>query len=103
MGLSLIMFVIVPYALLAELQPPVVRAAVLGVMMCVAAWSGRRGAPFNSFFAAGLVGLVMTPNALFRPGPQLSFLAVGILIWKASLPLLRRDENPDRLKEMLAA
>src|SRR6185295_11001078 len=83
-GLCLIMAVIVIYSLLAEAQPPVVRAAVLGVLMCVAAWSGRRGVAFNSLFAAGLILLVINPNDLFRAGPQLSFLAVAILVWIGS-------------------
>lgn len=79
-GLCLIMAVVVGYALLAEAQPPVVRAAVLGVLASTAIWSGRQGLAFNSLFAAALVVAVINPNDLFRAGPQLSFLAVAALI-----------------------
>ncbi len=80
-GLSVIVAVVVGYALLAEAQPPVVRAAVLGVLFCVAAWTGRRGVAFNSLFLAALFVLALKPSDLFRPGPQLSFLAVAALVW----------------------
>ena len=101
-GLCLIIFVIVTYALLAELQPPVVRAAVLGVLMCIAAWSGRRGLAFNSLFGAALIVLAMNPSDLFRAGTQLSFLAVGTLIWIGNW-ISQRKQNADRLTEMIAA
>jgi competence protein ComEC len=101
-GLCLIIAVVVAYALLAEAQPPVVRAAVFGVLMCVAIWSGRRGVGFNSIFAAALVVIATNPNDLFSAGPQLSFLAVATLIW-IGLWIERRQKNPDRLDEMIAA
>ncbi len=101
-GLCLIMAVVIGYALLAEAQPPVVRAAVFGVLMCVAAWSGRRGVGFNTIFAAALVVIAINPNDLFSAGPQLSFLAVGALIW-VGMWIERREENPDRLDELIAA
>ena len=101
-GLCLIMAVVVAYALLAEAQPPVVRAAVFSVLMCVAAWSGRHGVGFNSIFAAALVVIAINPNDLFSAGPQLSFLAVGALIG-IGMWIERREKNPDRLDEMIAA
>lgn len=102
-GLLLIIAVVVGYALLAEAQPPVVRAAVLAVLMCVAAWTGRRGVAFNSLFAAALAVLAINPNDLFRPGPQLSFLAVAALIWVGSWSVFRAAETADRLEQLLAA
>jgi competence protein ComEC len=101
-GLCLIMAVAIGYTLLAEAQPPVVRAAVFSVLMCVAAWSGRRGVGFNSIFAAALVVIVINPNDLFSAGPQLSFLAVGALIWIGRW-MEGQTVNPDRLDEMIAA
>jgi competence protein ComEC len=80
LGLVLVMVLVVLYALVAESQPPVVRAAVLAVLICVAGWIGRRGVAFNSLAAAALVVLALNPADLFRPGPQLSFLAVATLI-----------------------
>jgi competence protein ComEC len=100
-GLAVIIGVVVCYALLAELQPPVVRAAVFGILLCIAAWTGRHGAAFNSLAAAALIVLALNPANLFRPGPQLSFLAVMTLMWIGRWPLQRRSS--ERIDEMLTA
>jgi len=102
-GIFLVIVVAVVYALLAETQPPVVRAAVLAVLMCVAVWSGRIGSALNSLFAVALVVLAMNPNDLFRAGPQLSFLAVAVLVWMSDWPLLQRAKTSDRLDDLIAA
>ena len=69
------------YMLLVDAQPPVVRATVMVVVMCGAAYLGRRPLGFNSLAAAALVVLAVNPADLFRAGPQLSFLCVAGLIW----------------------
>ena len=102
-GLCVIMGVVVGYALLAEAQPPVVRAAVLGVLGCVAIWTGRRGAAYNSLFGAALIVVAINPNDLFRAGPQLSFLAVAALIWASNWSWLRRAERSDPLSQLEGA
>ncbi len=79
-ALAIIMVVVVTYALVAEAQPPVTRAAVFAVLLCLGAWTGRRGVAFNSLAAAALFVLVLNPAELFRAGPQLSFLAVAALV-----------------------
>jgi competence protein ComEC len=101
-GLLLIMVVIATYTLLAESQPPVMRAAVLGGLMCVAAWIGRRGVAFNSLFAAALLVLALNPSDLFRGGPQLSFLAVAVLIWIGNWPSFRTTGG-DALQKLIDA
>jgi competence protein ComEC len=100
-GLSVIIAVVVIYTLLAEAQPPVVRAAVLGVLGCMAIWIGRRGVAFNSLCAAALLVLAINPNDLFRPGPQLSFLAVAVLIWIGSSLSLWPTTTTDPLRRVL--
>ncbi|HEX2474948.1 MAG TPA: ComEC/Rec2 family competence protein, partial [Lacipirellulaceae bacterium] len=102
-GLAVIIAVIVLYALLAEVQPPVVRAAVLGILICLAVWTGRRGAGFNSLACAAIIVLAINPADLFRSGAQLSFLAVAALIWIGTLQLRRSQLSTDRLDQMLAA
>ncbi len=102
-ALSLIIAALIVYSLLAEAQPPVVRAAVLGILICISAWTGRHGVRFNSLAAAALVALAMNPADLFRPGPQLSFLAVATLIWIGYASLLRHRQSADRLQQMLEA
>jgi competence protein ComEC len=101
LGLAVIISVVVFYTLLAELQPPVVRAAVLGVLLCVAAWTGRRGVAFNSLAAAALFVLVINPADLFRPGPQLSFLAVAVLVWIGSRSFFYGQGTEDPLERLI--
>lgn len=93
----------IAYALLAHGQPPVVRAAVIAVLMCVASWSGRPVGSFNSLGAAAIITLTLNPADLFRVGPQLSFLGVGALIWISSWPLVRRPAITDRLEQLIEA
>lgn len=101
-GLVLIVLVVVTYALMAELQPPVMRAAVLGVLLCLSTWLGRSGVAFNSLFAAALVVVAINPNDLFGAGPQLSFLAVGVLIWIGAW-LSQRNAEVDPLDQLIAS
>jgi competence protein ComEC len=103
MALAIIMAIVVAYALLAELQPPVTRAAVFAVLICLGTWTGRRGAAFNSLAFAALFVLAMNPNDLFRAGPQLSFLAVGALVWIGTWAERRQRATKDPLDELLAA
>src|SRR5207245_417773 len=86
------------YALLTDLQPPVVRAAILVVTACLALWTGRSAIGFNVLAAAGIVVLAMNPATLFLAGPQLSFLAVATMIAFQSLLISQPIVDPlDRL------
>lgn len=67
------------YALFTDAKPPVVRAAVLISVMCVARLLGRRAFAFNTLALAALILLVVNPTNLFQVGTQLSFLAVATL------------------------
>ncbi len=96
--LAAIMLVTIAYALLTDLQPPVVRAAILVVIACGALWTGRAAIGFNSLAFAGLVVLLFNPASLFLAGPQLSFLAVATMIAFQSWLMPRRPVDPlDRL------
>jgi competence protein ComEC len=70
---------VVLYTLLTEARPPVVRAAVLVVVMCTARFLGRQAFSGNTLAAAGLVVLGINPSAFFHAGTQLSFLAVATI------------------------
>jgi competence protein ComEC len=86
------------YACVTDLQPPVVRAAVMVLILCGARMLGRRTLAFNSLAAAALVVLAMNPADLFRTGPQLSFLATAVLCWLSSRAENRPPIDPlDRL------
>ena len=102
-GLAIVMAIVVAYALVTGGQPPVVRAAVIAVLWCIAAWSGRRGRGFNALSAAALIVLALNPADLFRAGPQLSFLAVATLIWLNEANFWPRQSRGDRLDQMISA
>ncbi|HEV3415694.1 MAG TPA: ComEC/Rec2 family competence protein [Pirellulales bacterium] len=68
------------YALVTDAEPPVVRATVLVWIVCGSMWLGRGGLGLNSLALAGLVVVALNPTDLFRPGTQLSFLAVAAII-----------------------
>ena len=92
--LLVVMVLIAIYALLTGARPPVVRAAVLAEMICLAALFGRQVLAINSLAAATLVVLCWNPSELFRSGPQLSFIAAATLIWFGSRQLERRKQDP---------
>ena len=100
-GLSVIIAIVIAYTLLAEAQPPVMRAAVLSVLGCMAIWHGRRGVAFNSLFAAALIVIAINPNDLFRTGPQLSFLALAVLIWLSTTQWFRRQTTLDPIDRLI--
>lgn len=71
---------IVAYTLLTGANPPVVRAAIMVAALGVGLWLRRPVEPLNSLSLAWLVIAIWSPSALFLPGVQLSFLAVGTLL-----------------------
>jgi competence protein ComEC len=80
-ALLLIATITVIYALMTNLQPPVVRSAIMVLIYCVAQWLGRRPLAFNCLAAAALLVLAMNPSELFQVGTQFSFLSFAVLIW----------------------
>jgi len=71
----------VGYALLVGLAPSVVRSTVMTVTFCLAAIGHRLDRPANTLALAALGTLAVNPVFLFDIGCQLSFLAIGSLIW----------------------
>lgn len=84
--------IILFYMLLVDAGPPVVRATVLVLTACAAAYLGRRPLGFNSLATAALVVLAINPTHLFHVGAQLSFLSVAGLV--AFAPHWRRQRDP---------
>lgn len=84
-GLAIAMVLVALYALLTGAHPPVVRAALLAELACLALWLHRNPFAFNSLAIAAVVVLFLNPADLFRTGPQLSFLCVATLLWFSSV------------------
>lgn len=88
----------VTYALLTDAEPPVLRAAALITVICLARWSGRPVSPWNVLAGAAIVVLAWNPTWLFHVGAQLSFLAVAVLAWFQPTLNIRPPADPlDRL------
>lgn len=99
-GLFLTMLFVIFYAALVEFRPPVTRAAILICVFCYCRWIGRTAFSFNSLALAGLVVLAINPVQLFGVGAQLSFLAVGTLIFFKNWIVIPKSTDPiDQLIE----
>ena len=71
----------VAYAAVVGPAPSVVRATVMTATFCLASIVGRRERPANTLSLAAIGALAVNPTYLFDVGCQLSFLAIGSLIW----------------------
>ena len=72
------------YALLVGPAPSVVRSTVMTITFCSAAIAQRLARPANTLSLAALLTLGINPMYLFDVGCQLSFLAIGALVWLVS-------------------
>lgn len=79
LSLTLVVVFVVQYALLTSAQPPVMRAAILITVLCIASRSGKQSVGLHSLSAAAILVLLCRPAGLFQLGTQLSFLAVTVL------------------------
>ena len=91
----------IAYALLTDLEPPVVRATILVIAACLALGVRRSSIGFNTLALAAIVVLAMNPSSLFLTGPRLSFLAVATMI--AFQPVLRPQPIVDPLDRLIAS
>jgi len=92
------------YVLAVGPQPSVIRAAVSGCAVSVAWLLGRERDGWHALLLASVVLLGWSPYALFDPGFQLSFAAVGA-IFVLGRPLTRALEGyplPRRLRAPVA-
>ena len=71
----------VGYAVLVGNAPSVVRSTVMIATFCLAAIAHRLDRSANTLALAALGTLAVNPVYLFDVGCQLSFLAIGTLIW----------------------
>ena len=89
--------VVAAYAMMTELRPPVVRAAILITILCLAWATGRERQRLNSLAAAVIIVLLVRPGDLFSTSFQLSFAVVLGMFWlvvKIDAVLFRRGADP---------
>jgi competence protein ComEC len=72
----MMMIAIVAYALIAEPRPPILRAAIIALIFCVACLIGRQRTCMNWIAASAIVISIIDPASPFGIGWQLSFVAV---------------------------
>ncbi len=75
----LVAFLIILFVLVAEPQPSILRAGIIGVLACLAIYLRGKHHPTNALALAAIILLMIDPMDLFNPGFQLSFIAtIGI-------------------------
>ncbi|MAT14771.1 MAG: DNA internalization-related competence protein ComEC/Rec2 [Planctomyces sp.] len=90
----IVLIVIWLYAFITDMNPPVMRASLLATFLFLGRILIRRSSLLNLLALAGLVLLVIDPRMLFNVGAQLSFLAVGGIIWGATTFPLTKNRAP---------
>ncbi|HUS45789.1 MAG TPA: ComEC/Rec2 family competence protein, partial [Phycisphaerae bacterium] len=98
----LVALVVLIYALMTELQPSVLRAAVFVWILCLGWAAGRERLFYNSLAAAALIVLAWRPGDLFSFGFILSFgilLGLMFLCRRIEVVVLRRDKEAEALSE----
>jgi competence protein ComEC len=98
---SVVGLTMIGYALLVGLAPSVVRSTVMTATFCLAAISQRLARPANTLSLAALATLAINPTYLFDVGCQLSFLAIGVLIWLVSPACLLVRQALETLRRRL--
>jgi competence protein ComEC len=83
------------YLFIADTRPPMIRAFVLISIISVGQLLKRPTLAANSLAVAAIILLVMNPTSLFDIGAQLSFLAVAMLMWLASIDQLQDDTEDE--------
>ncbi|MEK7280729.1 MAG: ComEC/Rec2 family competence protein, partial [Chloroflexota bacterium] len=68
------------YILLSGLNPPVIRAGIMGSLLLVGLWLGRPGASLTALAFAAALMTGIEPGLLYQVSFQLSFAATGGLI-----------------------
>src|SRR5439155_12822770 len=89
------------YALLVGLAPSVVRSTVMTSTFCLAAIAQRMDRPANTLALAALATMGINPTFLFDIGCQLSFLAIGTLIWLVPLACSLVDSLRETIRRLL--
>ncbi|MGQ9504511.1 MAG: DNA internalization-related competence protein ComEC/Rec2 [Thermogutta sp.] len=78
--IPILLAVTILYLALAGGQPSTIRASVVLGVFLIGYLMHRPTFSMNTLAVAAMVLLILNPSDLFRPGPQLSFLAASVLV-----------------------
>lgn len=90
--ITILLIVAVLYLALAGGQPSTIRASVVLGVFLIGYLMHRPTFSMNTLAVAAMVLLILNPSDLFRPGPQLSFLAASVLVVVTSSARLPSEE-----------
>ncbi|MHC4739093.1 MAG: ComEC/Rec2 family competence protein [Planctomycetota bacterium] len=91
-------FGIILFLLVVPPRPPTLRAAVIGLVFCMAFFFRRKPNSLNSLSLAALIILLIRPTGLYEPGWQLSFASVlGILIFTERIHFFMYEKVTEHL------
>ena len=99
LALILTAVVVLTYALVTGMRPPVIRACLMTSLGLLALYVGRPVAVLNLLAAAAVLVGIYNPSELFNPGTLLSFLSVAALYGLGVWSQWRREFDP--LDELL--
>jgi competence protein ComEC len=97
-AMLVIALLLLGYALLTGGRPPVMRAAWMVLVYAGGVLLRRPVLPANTFALAWLGVAVINPTDIFNTGCQLSFAAVGVLLWGTSR---REKKEVDPLEQLI--
>ncbi|GEM_PF-5185421 len=81
-GIAVTFVLLAAYVIMAGAVPAVMRAALMGSVLLVGAWTRRKADTVNLLLLAAVIMLAVNPIILFAdPGFQLSFVATSALIF----------------------
>lgn len=78
---AVVMLTVLAYVFVTDLRPPVLRAGLLAAVAVVGIVRGDSVDRMNALALSALILLIWHPADLFDIGAQLSFLAVGAILW----------------------
>lgn len=96
---AIVMVLMILYAFLVGLRPPVVRACVTFTVICLSILLTRKAFAANALALAWIIVVLLNPGEVFNPGCHFSFMAVIILHWIVGP--LRHREPLDRLEILI--
>lgn len=77
----ILLLTVLGYAAITDQRPPVMRAALLAVIVLAGRAGGREAGGYQSLALCALAVLLYQPTDLFDAGAQLSFVAVWAILW----------------------
>jgi competence protein ComEC len=88
-----LLVMVLGYTLLTDQRPPVMRAALLVVIVLAGLRAGRQSGGYQLLALCAFLLLLLHPLDLFDIGAQLSFLAVAAIIWSNRV-WIQSDDDP---------